>query len=495
MSESSLLRILHSSIQARCSAIAGSNSWPCHDGCGRCCRRLSGIPDFSRAEWKLIWESYSRLPVRVREDVLLRVRSMAAPPPYTCPFLDLASESCRIYDSRPVLCRTYGFYRDRDQGQYCHEMQVRADQRGMGRRRLGQCRVCGCTAQAIGREEGYESMVRPSRRLRLVLVLLGSIGRLAPQTAPIDFLNHNRPVLDAHNCYPYGGHWADRIDRALKTGYPVAIEQDLAWYVDPATGAGRIVVSHEPKTTGSEPTLRHYFFDRVKPLVEKALAENDRDRWPLIVLHFDFKSTDAPLLHAVWNLLGEYQDWITTSVKTSNPTELSPFEAKPILVITEDSDEQEAVFFHEVPVGGRLRLFGSAHTNIDPHLTRQQRTQYLAIATPGQLLSTPPTNYRRWWNNSWWEVEEGGQHQAGKWTATDDRRLRALVDHAHHLGYWIRFYTIDGFAKEEDQGWGNDYNFGSRDAALVRWQASVQAGVNFIATDQYEALAEVMKSR
>ena len=154
------------------------------------------------------------------------------------------------------------------------------------------------------------------RRPRVVLLPSARLALLAQQTAPIDYLNHNRPLLDAHNCYPYGARWADRIDRALGAGYPLAIEQDLAWYVDPATGAAsRIVVSHEPKTTGSEPTLRHYFFDRVKPLVEKALAENQRSQWPLIVLHFDFKSTEAPLLRAVWNLLGEYQDWITTAVK------------------------------------------------------------------------------------------------------------------------------------------------------------------------------------
>ena len=36
----------------------------------------------------------------------------------------------------------------------------------------------------------------------------------------------------------------------------------------------------------------------------------------------------------------------------------------------------------------------------------------------------------------------------------DDRRLRALVDHAHKLGYWIRFYTLDGFAPAESKGLG-----------------------------------------
>ena len=131
---------------------------------------------------------------------------------------------------------------------------------------------------------------------------------LFAQQAQLDFLNHNRPVLDAHNCYPYDGRWSDRIDRALASGYPVSIEQDLTWYVDPATGAGRVVVTHRAEADGSEPSLRDYFFERVRPIVEKALADNDRSRWPLIILHFDFKSESAPLLHAVWDLLGRVRE-------------------------------------------------------------------------------------------------------------------------------------------------------------------------------------------
>src|SRR5258706_10462377 len=87
----------------------------------------------------------------------------------------------------------------------------------------------------------------------------------------LDFLNHRRPVLDAHNCYPYDGRWADRIDRALSTGFPVSIEEDLAWYVDPATSKGRVIVAHNPKAlTGEEPSPRVYFFERIRPIVEKA---------------------------------------------------------------------------------------------------------------------------------------------------------------------------------------------------------------------------------
>lgn len=323
--------------------------------------------------------------------------------------------------------------------------------------------------------------------MRFVLVLSLFVAPACAQNGALDFLNHNRPVLDAHNCYPYEGRWADRIDRALKTGFPVGIEQDLAW------GGGRPVVSHSAKTTGSEPSLREYFFERVRPLVEKALAENDRARWPLIVVHFDFKSNDAPLLHAVWDLLGEFQGWITTALKNAGARDLAPLDPRPLLVLTEDNDAQEKVFFRQVRVGAKLRLFGSAHTKAIPAKPEAEHDHLLATLPPEQLLSTPPTNYRRWWNNSWKAVEEVGQRGAGEWTTDDSRRLRALVDHAHRLGYWIRFYTLDGFAPAEDRGWDKNYNFGSRDAVLARWKAALAAGVNLIATDQYEDLAAVMK--
>ena len=177
----------------------------------------------------------------------------------------------------------------------------------------------------------------------------------------LDFLNRNRPILDAHNCYPYEGRFADRIDRALKQGTPIGIEQDLAWWVDPATGKGRVVVSHTPKTTGVEPTLRAHFFERVRPLMEKALRENKQEDWPLIVVHFDFKDNQKPLLEAVWELLGEYEPWMSMAVKGADPGVLAPIERRPLLVMTEENDAQEEVFFTRLPVGRKLRLFGSAH--------------------------------------------------------------------------------------------------------------------------------------
>lgn len=37
------------------------------------------------------------------------------------------------------------------------------------------------------------------------------------------------------------------------------------------------------------------------------------------------------------------------------------------------------------------------------------------------------------------------------------------------------------------------YNFGSREAVVLRWKAAIAAGVNFIPTNQYELLATYLK--
>lgn len=330
-------------------------------------------------------------------------------------------------------------------------------------------------------------MVERSAVGRVVsLGLLLSIGLpCVAQKLALDVLNGKRPLLDAHNCYPYDGRFADRIDRALRTGFPVAIEQDIAWAND------RPVVTHKAETDGSEPTLERYFFERVRPIVERALKENNQSSWPLIVVHFDFKDNREPLLRAVLALLERYGDWISTAVKDADPAKIEPLKTKPLLVLTEEPDIQQRVFFEELPVGAPLRIFGSAHTNLPQGKDKRESEHLLAATAPEQLMNKPATNYRRWWNLSWHTVEEGGQRQAGKWTGKDAERLNALVDHAHRLGYWIRFYTLDGFNATEgkNNGWFESYNFGSPAAVQVRWKAADKAGVDLVATDEYQELA------
>lgn len=294
----------------------------------------------------------------------------------------------------------------------------------------------------------------------------------------------SRTVMDAHNCYPYFEWWNDRIDRALSAGTSLAIEQDLYWYTNPKTGKSWSIVAHGAPASGHEPTMEHYFFDRVRPIVERALKEGNHGTWPLITLNLDFKDDKPEHLKAVWALLEKYQSWLTTAPKTSDPSVVEPLTVRPILVLTGEPDAQQKVFYDDVPTGGKLLVFGAVH-NHDQN----------PMAPPRVLELEKANNYRRWWNNPWDVVEQGGQTHAGAWTNADDDRLKALVKHAHANGLWIRFYTLDGATEKQlsCNGWFRSYDFGSLPAVEKRWRAAQQAGVDYLASDQYELLASVLR--
>jgi len=304
---------------------------------------------------------------------------------------------------------------------------------------------------------------------------MGQTTAIAPGT---------RVMLDAHNAYPYNGKFADRLDRALATGLPVAIEQDLVWL--PASGAtpARSVVSHGAPFDGTEPSLKQYFFERIRPIVESALRERNTARWPLVTLNLDLKSNEPEHHRALWTLLGEYEAWLTTAVRTADGSTAAPLDVKPVLVLTGSADAQEQSFHEQVPVGQKLRLFGAVQirpTSTGPALA--------AINFP------KATNYRRWWNAPWSVVEAGGQREAGEWTAADAARLRTLITDAHAAGLWVRMWTLNGSddATRTVNGWSAGYNFGSVEAARLRWQAAIDARVDFVATDQYELFATLIR--
>ncbi len=293
-----------------------------------------------------------------------------------------------------------------------------------------------------------------------------------------------RVLLDAHNAYPERGQWSTRLHEALATGLPVAIEQDLHWQTAGAAGPVS-VVAHDDDALDGAPTLDAHFFATIRPVMERALAENRRDTWPLITLNLDFKDNTPAHLDAVWALLGKYEAWLTTAPRTATPAAPAPFRVGPLLVLTGSDTAQRRRFHDDVPVGASLRAFGAMAPVPVRGATKALRARRAIRMTPAQHIEARADNYARWVNFPWSVIEAGGQATAGAWVPADSIRLHAFVRRAHAQGFWIRFYTLDGFAADQDRGFTAAYNFGSRAAAAARWRATIATGVDFVATDQY----------
>jgi len=167
-----------------------------------------------------------------------------------------------------------------------------------------------------------------------------------------------------------------------------------------------------------------------------------------------------------------------------------------VLVEDKQNDIKQQFFYDRVPVGGKLRVFGSVtKPDANPkHLSKQEAIDILSTSEPTEITSQKADNYRRWWGLGWEYIEQGGATNAGDWTNEKQARLQKFVDYGHGLGYFMSFYCLDGYTAAENQGWDKDYNFGSKDAAATRWQAVRRAHVDFVSTDQYEDVAKLLRT-
>ena len=106
---------IQEAVRTRTGEIVSNNpGWPCRRGCDDCCRHLASVPRVTLDEWQLISTAIDALPLPTAELVWQRIRDSAtAQRPITCPLLDCDSGTCLIYDARPVACRAYGFYAER----------------------------------------------------------------------------------------------------------------------------------------------------------------------------------------------------------------------------------------------------------------------------------------------------------------------------------------------------------------------------------------------
>lgn len=119
---------LHADIDARVQSIREDRAdWPCAKGCDRCCHELADVPQLTETEWTLLREGLAALADERLALIRAEIARLAEghPRPVTCPLLDRASGACPVYLQRPVACRTYGFYVQRDLGLYCGDIESR----------------------------------------------------------------------------------------------------------------------------------------------------------------------------------------------------------------------------------------------------------------------------------------------------------------------------------------------------------------------------------
>jgi hypothetical protein len=195
-------------------------------------------------------------------------------------------------------------------------------------------------------------------------------------------------------------------------------------------------------------------------------------------------------------MLDKYESWLTTAVKSADASKQSPLDLKPMMVLLEDKqkDVKREFFYDRVPVGGKIRAFGSPDKpDGNPQKLPNDRALPLMLRMePEQLVTVKADDYRRWWGVDWNFIEAcGAKH--GAWTPQAEARLRKFIDYGHKLGYLMSFYSVNGFTDAQNQGWEAEFNFGSTDAAKQRWGAALKLHADFIATDQYELLGAALR--
>ena len=127
------LRELEARIQARSDAMRADHAfWPCarEPGCDHCCRTLPRLPVVTKTEWENLSAAIDTLGAIERDLVRQRIRTIGTQAPLTCPLLDERG-ACSVYEARPIGCRTYGFYTERDAGLHCEKVTAAIEREGM----------------------------------------------------------------------------------------------------------------------------------------------------------------------------------------------------------------------------------------------------------------------------------------------------------------------------------------------------------------------------
>ena len=119
---------IQSEVHGRTESISSVHgAWPCRKGCDDCCRNLAAAPRMTREEWAEITRALEAMPVELRVSIRRRIRESAHRlRPVVCPLLDLNSGACLVYEARPIACRAYGFYAEREKILGCSRIEAAA---------------------------------------------------------------------------------------------------------------------------------------------------------------------------------------------------------------------------------------------------------------------------------------------------------------------------------------------------------------------------------
>ena len=114
-------------------------------------------------QWGALRAALAALPVAEIATIRRRLDALGPAPaaPVTCPLLDPQSGACPVYAARPLACRSYGFYVERDTGLYCAEIEARV--------------AAGAYPEVIWGHQG---------RLETRLAALGETRPLGPELLP-----------------------------------------------------------------------------------------------------------------------------------------------------------------------------------------------------------------------------------------------------------------------------------------------------------------------
>jgi Glutathione S-transferase, C-terminal domain len=296
--------------------------------------------------------------------------------------------------------------------------------------------------------------------------LLFSCGILCAASPPADY--PRQWFLNAHNCYPKDGKGTGRLERARRAGLS-AFEEDLAW----SEARSRTVASHTTQLSGSQPSLADYFFAPMLPRLRKMPPGK-----PGILLLLDFKSRDPRPVQEVRAWLTRHRRLLTTYGKRGDRPQSTPVRWEPLTVLLTGDQDAIALFERLTPEGEPYLAMG----NREP----ADRQFHNNVA---DYIPQPATAFYRVFNFNWQYIEGQPNSKAGAFTPAERARLRAFVEAAQAKGYWLRAWTLNA----TDSFWGTEEDFGSQAALLERWRACREAGVENIATDEYELAGEFLR--